>query len=280
MTAGITACTQVYGVVGDPVSHSLSPTLHNRWIAAAGIDAVYTAFHLTGETAGADLAALRRAGVAGLNVTLPHKAAALEAALETSPEAARIGAANTLVRRDAGGWAAHNTDIAGFAEAVRVIRPAPLAGARVILVGAGGAARATALHLSEAGAALAIINRSVERARALAADLAPAAEVSGMSSLEGLARDADLVVNAASLGHAGGALALPEARGRQIYLDLSYGGTSAPSVAAAAAAGWVAADGLRMLVEQAAAAFALWFGVRPDAADGYAACRSMMERRA
>jgi shikimate dehydrogenase len=280
----ITPATRLFGVVGDPVSHSLSPLIHNRWIAEARLDAVYVALHLKSTEAASDFRALARCGFSGLNITLPHKAAALASAAHTSPEAQRIGAANTLAR-ESDGWEAHNTDAEGLSIALDDIvgaRPGRnwLSGRRVVLIGAGGAARAAAVVLSDRGADLAIVNRTAANAVKLGAELAPAAETWGMDRLNQLASEADLVINSASLGHAGGALpALPPGR-RRPFLDLSYGRAARDVLSAATAAGWTAHDGLRMLVGQAEAAFRLWFGVTPDAEGALKACRAVVAMRA
>jgi shikimate dehydrogenase len=172
----ISGATKLYGVVGDPIAHSLSPMIHNLWLAQLGIDAVYGALHLRTQAAGEDLRALARAGYAGLNVTLPHKLAALGCAARRSPEAERIGAANTLVRESDLTWSAHNTDVTGFAAALAAALGNRPAGARICLIGAGGSARAVAAHLAAAGARLAIVNRTRANAEQLAAELAPGAE--------------------------------------------------------------------------------------------------------
>jgi shikimate dehydrogenase len=276
----ITPATKLYGVVGDPVAHSLSPLIHNRWIAKARLDAVYVALHLKSADAATDLQALARANFSGLNITLPHKGAALASAAHASPEAQRIGAANTLVRESDGTWKAHNTDAEGFSIALDSAGGARLSGKRVVLIGAGGAARAAAVVLAQRGAHLAIVNRSEANAVKLGAELAPAAETRGMDKLNQLASQADLVINSASLGHAGDALpALPPGRGRP-FLDLSYGRAARDVLAAATSAGWTAHDGLRMLVGQAEAAFRLWFGVTPDAEGALKACRAIVAVRA
>ncbi len=260
----ISAKTRVFGVAGDPVSHSFSPRIHNRWMAAAGIDAVYTGFHLRSDDAAADLRALARAGIGGLNITLPHKSAALAAADDASDDARRAGAANTLERLPGGGWRAHNTDIEGFALALAHVAGKDIAGARVVLIGAGGASRAAVLHLAGKGVSLAIVNRTPETAARLVDELAPGARPGGLDELATFASGADVIVNAASFGHSDGAAPeLPPGAGRP-FLDMSYGAATVESFAAARNAGWTPHDGLRMLVGQAAAAFRIWFGVTPD----------------
>ncbi len=275
----LTPATRLYGVVGDPIAHSLSPLIHNRWIAEARLDAVYVALHLKSAEPASDLRALARAGFSGLNVTLPHKTAALAAARAASPEAKGVGAANTLVRDADGEWSAHNTDVEGFSLALAAAGASRLSGRRVVLIGAGGAARAAVVALGARGANLAIVNRSNANAQRLGADLAPTAEIWGMDRLTQLASEADLVINSASLGHDGETLpALPAGRGRP-FLDMSYGRPARDTLAAASAAGWSVHDGLRMLVGQAEAAFRLWFDIAPDAEGALKACRAIVAVR-
>lgn len=214
----------------------------------------------------------------GLNVTLPHKIAALAAAARVEPQARLVGAANTLVNED-GTWTAYNTDVEGFEAAVAAAGHDMTRGLKVILVGAGGAARAAAASLHQAGAKLTVLNRSAENAAKMAADLAPGAATGGLDELTRRAETVDLIINSASLGHAGAELPdLPPGHGRA-FLDLSYGKAAQDVLEAARAAGWEPHDGLPMLVAQAAAAFRLWFGIAPDQASALAACRKAVEAR-
>ena len=266
-----------YAVVGDPVAHSLSPLIHNAWMVEAGLDAHYERVHLKSETVAADISDMARA-YSGINVTLPHKIAALEASANSSPEARVVGAANTLVRAG-DGWTAHNTDVAGFEIAMRAVAGEELQNLRVLLIGAGGAARAVVVSLNRAGAQLTIANRSAVNAAALANELAPQAVTAGLSEVDALSASADIIVNSASLGHAGASLPLLAPGKGRPFLDLSYGKAAAATLQAAASAGWAPHDGLTMLVGQAAAAFHLWFGVAPDQARALAACRAAVAAR-
>ena len=266
-----------YAVVGDPVAHSLSPLIHNAWMVEAGLDAHYERVHLKSETVAADIRDMARA-YSGINVTLPHKIAALEASANSSPEARVVGAANTLVRAG-DGWTAHNTDVAGFEIAMRAVAGEELQNLRVLLIGAGGAARAVVVSLNRAGAQLTIANRSAVNAAALANELAPQAVTAGLSEVNALSASADIIVNSASLGHAGASLPLLAPGKGRPFLDLSYGKAAAATLQAAASAGWAPHDGLTMLVGQAAAAFHLWFGVAPDQARALAACRAAVAAR-
>lgn len=261
-----------YAVIGDPVAHSLSPLIHNGWIADHGFNAHYDRIHLQSETAADDLRAMTHA-YDGLNITLPHKIAALIAATNSSLEARTVGAANTLVREH-GAWTAHNTDVAGFEAAMRAAVGDELRNLRVLLIGAGGAARAAVVSLNRSGAKLVIANRSDANAATLANELAPHADTTDLTQVESQSEWADVIVNSASLGHAGASLP-PLAPGRQRpFLDLSYGKAAAPALAAAEKSGWAPHDGLTMLVAQAAAAFHLWFDVWPDQAKALHACRA------
>jgi shikimate dehydrogenase len=269
--------SQLYAVVGDPVSHSLSPLIHNRWMREAGIDAHYSAIHLQAADAAPSLRLLAR-DYAGLNITLPHKLAALAASASASPEAVAVSAANTLMR-ERQGWRAHNTDVAGFADALAAAAGENLKGRRVMLIGAGGAARAAALHLGRLGVQLVIVNRSVANAKALARELAPQARTAGLDELASLGADAAVIVNSASLGHAGASLpGLPAGKGRP-FLDMSYGKAAEPTLGQAREAGWMAHDGLAMLVGQAAEAFRIWFGLSPDTRGALDACRAAVAAR-
>lgn len=281
--SAISGATSVYGVVGDPVAHSLSPLIHNRWMAEAGLDAVYAAFHLTSERAADDLRALARAGVKGLNVTLPHKITALQAADRQSELARRIGAANTLASDgfrsgSGGGWVAHNTDAAGFAALWREGVGISAQDKRVVMIGAGGAARAALCWLKDEGARISIVNRTPANAETLVKELGVDANVGALNALAGLARDADVVVNSASFGHGGGETPELGDGADRAFLDMSYGKAAAAMAAVAQGSGWRAQDGLSMLVGQAAEAFRIWFGIEPDVTGAMKACRERAGR--
>lgn len=269
--------TRRYAVVGDPVAHSLSPLIHNGWMQRYGLDAHYARVHLQSADAAADLRAMVQL-YDGLNVTLPHKIAALNAAAKISPEAKAVGAANTLVR-DGEQWIAHNTDVAGFEAALESALGHVPENLNVLLIGAGGAARAACVSLNRLGAKLIIANRSVDNAKALAAELFHDADTASLADVERLSAGADIVVNSASLGHAGAALPnLAEGLGRP-FLDLTYGKAAAPALDAAAQSGWAPHDGLTMLVAQAAVSFHHWFGIHPDEDVALAACRAEVAKR-
>ena len=277
----LNAASQVFAVIGDPIKHSLSPLIHNGWLRAAGENSVYVGLNLTstGKTAEADIASLHSAGLAGLNVTLPHKLSALSCSIEQSPEAISIGAANTLVRLKKG-WRAHNTDAVGFLNSMdHALEGQPLKNKSVLVIGAGGAARAVVWALNHVDADIAVANRTVSRAQELVTSLAPHGRAASLTELTRLCEEADIVVNATSLGH-GQSFDWPigEGRGRLFY-DLSYGSAAKVILDPVSALGWRTEDGLRMLVEQAREAFRLWLKIDPNPHTAYEMCHMKLEDR-
>ena len=261
---GISGRSRVYGILGDPVDHSASPAMQNAALAAAGLDAVYVPFHVRPADLPAAVEGLRAAGVAGLNVTVPHKEAVVALLDELRPRARACGAVNTIVRTRRG-LAGDNTDGAGFlaalAEAGYRVR-----GADVLLIGAGGSARSLAHALVRAGCgSLLIANRTPARARALVRTLA-----SGRAAADGLEALRDrpglggfgLIVNCTSTGLRKTAppLLFTATRPDALCCDLLYGRTPAPFLRRARAAGRRTMDGRGMLLHQGALAFELWTG--------------------
>lgn len=262
----ITGKTAVYCLLGNPVAHSLSPTIHNEWFRHHGKDAVYISLPVAPEDVATSIKLLRRLGVSGANVTLPFKTEALAAASDADPLALRIGAANTLIAGTDGGWRAHNSDMLGFQAAlaerldVRALRGRP-----VWLLGAGGSARAVAVALTEFGAALTVFNRTERRAHAMLDELCLDAKVEPLSRISRRLPPPALIVNATSMGRGGEPLPelpSPSPTGG-LFFDLGYGQSAEMALAAARVSGWQVEDGLAMLVHQAAGSFACWFGERP-----------------
>ncbi len=254
-------------LLGHPVAHSRSPQMHNAALAAAGIRARYEALDVAPDQFDAAVGELVLVGAAG-NVTIPHKARMYAACAALSPIARRVGAVNTWWVDDDGTLAGDNTDVGGVHQAVlRLLDTETIPpGLRVGLLGAGGAAAAVVAAVeSWPTATVRVYNRTTERAGALCARFGPVAQ--SVDDARALA-DADLVVNATSIGMHGDAtpidvsLLRPTAR----VLDLVYRSEATPLVRAARARGLAAADGLGMLVEQAVLAFERWFGVTPDRA--------------
>jgi 3-dehydroquinate dehydratase/shikimate dehydrogenase len=248
--------TRLFGVVGRPVTHSLSPAMHNAAFAAAGIDAVY----LPLEAASVDdfLVFADRLELEGASVTAPFKVSLIaHAALDAV--ARRVGALNTL-RRTTQGWTATNTDLDGFLAPLRA--RLALRGLRASILGAGGAARAVALALTDAGARVTVHGRQRSRAQEVAALVGAA--VDGFEPAPG---SWDLLVNATPVGTAprvdDSPLPSTALDGRLVY-DLVYNPPATRLLRDADRAGCAVLGGLDMLVAQAAAQFAWWTGIQPD----------------
>jgi shikimate dehydrogenase len=251
----------VVGVIGDPVAHSLSPNLHNAAFAACGLDWVYVAFPVVRGRGGAAVAAARDLGLAGLNVTMPHKAEVAAACDDLTADAAVLASVNTVVIRPDGKAMGATTDGDGFLAALAG-DGIEVAGRRVLVLGAGGAARAVVLVLGRAGAEVTVAARRMEMARA-AAGLAPGARALVLADAVGGADASDVVVNATPLGMGGEHPPLDPGRlgPRHTVVDLIYHPAETPLLAAARAQGARTQNGLPMLVHQAALSFRLWTGV-------------------
>lgn len=253
------AHTRLAGILGWPVEHSLSPAMHNAAFAELGLNWAYLAFPVHPDRLGEAVAGLAAAGCAGLNVTIPHKQGVLALCSSLSPAARTIGAANTLVPDGEGGFRGDNTDAEGFIRAVDEEAPLTLKGADVLVIGAGGAARAVVFALHERGAVVRVSNRSPEKAAELGAHV-PFAR----AALDQASSQAAMVVNATSLGMGSDAapedLPLGGLGPDQVVVDLVYRPGGTPWLAAAAARGARTVDGLGMLLHQGAAAFTQWTG--------------------
>ncbi len=248
----------VFGLLGNPVGHSLSPPMHEAVYEALGMDARYVTFEPAPEELETAVRGAAALGVTGLNVTIPFKEDVL-GLVEPDDRAARIGAVNTI---DFGTHppTGHNTDAAGvlrsFAE-----RGVDLNGSEAVVVGAGGAGRATAFALADAGARVSIANRTVDRATALADDV-PDATGHGLDVLSERVPRADVLVNATSVGMNENVSPVPtEAlHGELAVLDAVYRPLETRLLCEAAERGAVTIDGGRMLLHQGAAAFERWTG--------------------
>lgn len=258
----ITGAARVGGIAGNPVTHSLSPVIHNAWIAAAGLDAAYVPFTPRDADGFAALVAAGRAGLlAGINVTAPFKEQAFALADQASDTAHASGSANILVFRD-GRVLADSSDGLGLIVALGTQAPTlGLEGTPVVVLGAGGAARAAAATLAGAGARVRILNRTVARAKALAADLGEAVSVADpASAFEG----AGLVINALSVRPD---IDLDRLDPGTVVMDMTYRPVMTEFLVQARRAGLVTVDGLAMLVGQAGPSFQAIFGVAPPDLD-------------
>jgi len=266
-------------VIGDPVGHSLSPQIHMTWIDAQGRKASYESIRVPkGETAAA-LADFARKKFRGLNVTLPHKEAVLQSVTETSAAVSAIGAANTLTRNPDGSWRADNTDAPGLMAALQRVGAGDVSGKTVLVLGAGGAARAALYALDKAGSNLVVLNRTVDKAgKVIEACCQRPHRFGPLEDLGLHASKADFIINTTSAGHAGEYLPLPDGDGR-LFFEMSYGSPAEAQIAHARSTGWLPEDGLGMLVCQAAESFAIWFDCeRPDVEMALEACRETLRR--
>ena len=284
-TSGITGAATVAGVVGRPVGQSLSPAVHNAWIAALGLDAAYVPFSPADERFEAFVDSWRGGALAGLNVTIPFKERALALAHAASPQARRAGAANLLLFRADGTVEARNTDGDGVLGALAHDAPElDLASGPVVVLGAGGGARGAVGALLDAGAPqVRLMNRSRDRAEALAVELGPTVRVFGWDEAHAAFAGAALLINATSTEMSGGPAldlplhALPE---RAVVLDMVFKPLETPLLKAARARGLATVDGLAMLIAQARPSFEALFGRAPPDLDVRALVVARLERAA
>ena len=251
------ASTRLAAVIGDPVRHSLSPAIHNAAFRATGLDWMYLAFEVpAGEAAGA-VAAMRALGLDGLNVTMPHKAGVAEAVDRLSPVAAELGAVNT-VAREGEVLVGHNTDGDGFVASLRAEHGFDPASRRCLVLGAGGTARAVVRALGAAGAAeVVVVARRGEQAAIAAALAGRAGRVGEAADSQG----ADLVVNTTPVSDQLPPGLEPSWLGPgQVVVDVVYQPRVTALLLAAGAQGAATANGVGMLVHQAALACELFTG--------------------
>ena len=260
------------GVIGNPISHSLSPKLHGHWLRRYGIDGSYDALQVTEEALERTLRSLPAQGYVGVNVTLPHKVAVLQIADQLTDRATLIGAANTLTFKDDGRIFADNTDGYGFLENLRQGAPGwdPKSGPAVVF-GAGGAARAVIVSLIEAGVPEIILtNRTRPKAESLRADFGARIRIVDWVQAGSVLSDAATVVNTTSLGMKGGQefrVPLDGLRSGTVVTDIVYTPLRTKFLDAAAENGCVTVDGLGMLLHQGVPGFERWFGKRPEVDD-------------
>lgn len=251
----IDASTNLYGVMGDPVAHSLSPAMHNAAFGQVGYNGVYVAFHVT-DLPGA-VAGMRALNVQGCSVTIPHKVAIMDLLDSVDPVARQIGAVNTIVSRD-GRLSGFNTDSPGAMGAL--LEKTPVAHRQVAVIGAGGAARALAHGVRVNGGGLTIVNRNAERGRRLAeemeSDFCPLADFSGVGT--------DILINATAVGMTPDTDRMPVShaclRPGMTVMDIVYNPLETKLLRAARAAGCPVVDGVSMFVHQGAIQFERWTG--------------------
>jgi len=257
------------GVMGWPVAHSRSPTLHNYWIQHYGLTGSYVLLPTEAANLPAALKGLSALGFAGCNVTIPHKVAAMQLMDRVDPVARRMGAINTIVVEKDGSLSGYNNDGFGYVQSLLDAQPDWRADAGPVLVlGAGGAARAVVVSLAERGAKdIRLCNRSLDKAQALAQEFgAPVRAIPWDDRHDALA-DVALLVNTTNQGMAGqGALdlSLDQLPKHALVSDVIYIPMETPLLAAARLRGHKTVNGLGMLLNQARPAFNAWFGVMPE----------------
>ncbi|MEM6934299.1 MAG: shikimate dehydrogenase, partial [Pseudomonadota bacterium] len=256
------------GVMGWPIKHSKSPRIFGHWFQESGIDGRYS--HLAVEPSDFIdvLRALPKAGFRGINVTLPHKLSALEAADRCTPTAREIGAANTIIFRQDGEILADNTDGFGFIQNLRsAVTGWDASQGSSVVLGAGGAARAVLHALKEAGAPeIRVSNRSRDKADGLAAEFGPVVTVVEWSERSSALSGSATLVNTTSLGMTGQPeleIALDPLPRSALVTDIVYNPLVTPLLAAASSRGNTTVDGLGMLLHQARPGFEAWFGIDP-----------------
>ncbi len=265
----IRATTKIYGIFGHPVGHSLSPAIHNSAFSALGLDCVYVAFDITPGEIGKAAQSIRTLGIKGINVTIPHKETIIPYLDEVTPDAELMGAVNT-VKNDDGRLSGYNTDIGGFLKAVKEDLGIDPEGSSVLLLGAGGAARAVMSAFCSNGAKrICIANRTYDKALKLASEfgerfkkpnIEPVA-LDDTTTIRAKLAEADVLVNSSSAGMDGCEtidLPLNALKESAAVYDLVYKPRETPLVKEARRLGHRASGGLGMLLYQGALSFEIW----------------------
>jgi len=262
------AAPDPYGLIGHPVDHSWSPFIHGMFAQQTGQNMVYRLYDIEPASLEKQVVELFASGVRGLNVTVPHKEAAVAFARELTPRAGRAGAVNTLILRDDGTLLGDNTDGAGLVNDLRQNQQVVLRDARVLVLGAGGAARGViAPLLDQLVREITVANRTGARAQALCAEFHDKARLTacGFDAIPG--RAYDLIINATAASLHGVMPVLPNGliSTYSVCYDMAYGRGMTPFTEwATLQRARLVCKGWGMLIEQAAVAFQLWRGVRPD----------------
>lgn len=266
--------SRVYGIIGSPVAHSLSPRMQNAALAACGIDAVYVPFPVDPRLLGEAVAGLRALGVSGFNVTIPHKCSVMPFLDRIDSSARLAGAVNTVVRDEAG-YTGYNTDGEGLVRSLSVDLGWSVADKQVVVYGAGGAVRGAVAALAHHGASrISLYNRTPDRVGKIVSSLSAAYPQVVFEPLSDLERvnarlvETDLLLHGTSLGMHGEELPgidLALLASTAVVYDMVYAPHETPLINAARTRGLVCQDGLGMLVGQGELAFARWHGVLPPA---------------
>jgi shikimate dehydrogenase len=266
--------TKLYGVMGYPIGHSLSPILHNAAFRVCGINAVYLAFE--SRDAEGCLSGMRALGIKGMSVTIPHKSKVIPLLDEVTPLAKSVGAVNTIVN-DRGRLVGHNSDAIGALRSIE--EKVPLSGMRCLLIGAGGAARAIGFILKDKGAALSVVNRSKDRGETLAGKLhcpyIPLEEV--------VKHDADMVIQTTPVGMYPHVNQCPVPaqllKKGMLVMDIIYNPLDTRLLKEAKNRGCIVIDGLSMFIYQGAEQFELWTGVHPPVSEMRRAVEEALQKQ-
>jgi shikimate dehydrogenase len=263
----------IAGLLGWPVAHSRSPTIHNYWLNQYGLSGRYVLLPVPPEKLSIALPGLAVLGFRGCNVTTPHKQAVMPMIQSVDPLARRIGAVNTIVVEKDGSLKGFNNDGNGFIQSLRDAKPTwrPDSGP-ILVVGAGAAARAVVASLAQQGAReIRLVNRTLERAQGIATEFGPPVIAFGWEQRNEIMGDVALLANATNQGMAGKSvldISLDHLASDAIVGDLIYTPPETPLLGAARARGNVTVNGLGLLLNQARPAFQAWFGVLPEISPG------------
>ncbi len=273
----------IAAVIGQPVSHSLSPAIHNAAFRASNRDGQYVAVECGERDVDRMVRALQKEGMVGLSVTMPLKEVVIDSLNSVHVTASLLNAVNCVSFSD-GKATGYNTDGDGCCDALELQGNAVLAGSKAVVLGAGGTARAVALALGRRGAHVYVVNRTIERAEELVNTLGVALADTGGSLLVGVdgdLADASVLVNATSVGMNSSSLPVSAAllHSRLVVLDAVYSPMETALLAASRVAGATVVDGLWMLIHQARHQQVLWFGENPDASVMRNAAEQELERR-
>lgn len=275
----------LFGLIGHPVSHSFSPAMQNEWFRKYRLPHHYEAFDVLPSRLKEAVTGLQALGVWGFNVTVPHKIAVMEMLDDISPKAEKIGAVNT-VKNENGKWIGYNTDGEGYLVGIRQHLVRPLSEYRVLIIGAGGAARAVALTLAEAGARrVDVVNRSFDRADFLARSIRYFTKTAVLTpdEAEGELGRYELIINTTPVGMKPNVAEVPlGTNGIQkgtILSDLIYNPLKTKWLREGEKLGAVIDNGLSMLVGQGALAFQIWTGIKPEIEPMKERLESIVRRR-
>ncbi|KOO52253.1 shikimate dehydrogenase [Viridibacillus arvi] len=258
-----------FAVIGDPIEHSMSPAMHNQWFSEENLDAAYLPIHVLPEQLEDAIKSLEMLGASGWNVTIPHKTAIIPFLDELDTMAKKMGAVNTVVRQADGKLKGYNTDGLGFVRSLEEAIGDTHRDGRVLLIGAGGAARGIAFALQHTGyQTITIANRTVANAEQICQELGSSANAITLKEAEATLGDYDILIQTTPAGLKNGSLQLPfeldQLSTKAIVADIVYNPLMTPFLQAAEQRGATVVTGLGMFVHQGALAFNHWLGQFPN----------------